>query len=397
MRDVLGPGTILGYCTNVHAGATLAQLKANLESYALEVKQRVCPNEPMSVGLWFSAQAARVLRTKPEEVERLGDWLAESGLLVYTLNGFPSGDFHGEVVKHSVYLPDWSDQRRVEYTIDLLAILDWLLPEGAEGSVSTLPLGWSGAVAPGWADKLGDVFDILADLHDETGRVIHLDLEPEPGCEIEDTQSLFTMWMDFDMHEEDREAFRRHIRVCHDICHAAVMFEDQADVLRAYRNAGIKVGKVQISNAVRVPFDEYSETERREAMQQLSAFAEDRYLHQTMVRMPDGEMRFFEDLPLAIASVAHGQTARGEWRVHFHVPLFLERFGLIQTTQQQIGELLRAIRPEDEIQHFETETYAWNVLPLELRTDDLAAGIARELQWVKDLAAKIGLSARVQP
>ena len=34
MRDALGPGTVLGYCTNVHAGATLGQTLANLETHA---------------------------------------------------------------------------------------------------------------------------------------------------------------------------------------------------------------------------------------------------------------------------------------------------------------------------------------------------------------------------
>ena len=41
MRDLLGPGTWVGYCTNVHAGATLDQTKANLERYACRVREMV--------------------------------------------------------------------------------------------------------------------------------------------------------------------------------------------------------------------------------------------------------------------------------------------------------------------------------------------------------------------
>jgi hypothetical protein len=37
-----------------------------------------------------------------------------------------------------------------------------------------------------------------------------------------------------------------------------------------------------------------------------------------------------------------------------------------------------------DCKHFEVETYAWNVLPEELRVDDLAEGIAKEMQWVLD-------------
>ena len=44
-----------GYCTNVHAGATLEATRANLERHALEVKAEYSPDRPMGVGLWLSA------------------------------------------------------------------------------------------------------------------------------------------------------------------------------------------------------------------------------------------------------------------------------------------------------------------------------------------------------
>lgn len=384
MRDVLGPGTILGYCTNVHAGATLAETKANLERYTVAVKQRVSPAEPMGVGLWFSATTAQELLSNPDGPERLKDWIEERGLLVYTLNGFPHGDFHQEHVKYDVYQPDWSHPERVEYTLDLIDILHRLLPPGVEGSISTLPLGWRDQLAPGWADNLGDVVDSLAALHEQTGRVIHLDFEPEPGCEITDIPSLFTMLTVFDMHETDPEAFRRHMRVCLDVCHCSVMFESPLRFLDWMRQSKFKVGKVQLSSALRAPFAGRS-TDKKKAMRiELERFVEPRYLHQTTIGTKSGHALkdFFDDLPDALRARKQGGY---EWRVHFHVPLFLERIGLLETSQQDVIDLLRAIRPEDGIQHFEVETYAWNVLPPELRTDDLAEGIARELLWVKDL------------
>jgi len=47
MRDVLGPGTVLGYCTNVHAGADWAGTRANLVTHATAVKALVSPAAPM--------------------------------------------------------------------------------------------------------------------------------------------------------------------------------------------------------------------------------------------------------------------------------------------------------------------------------------------------------------
>ncbi|HRP63971.1 MAG TPA: hypothetical protein PK400_11795, partial [Phycisphaerales bacterium] len=50
---------IIGYCTNVHAGATLEQTQSNLKQHALAVKTIVSPHHPMGIGLRLSARAAR--------------------------------------------------------------------------------------------------------------------------------------------------------------------------------------------------------------------------------------------------------------------------------------------------------------------------------------------------
>jgi hypothetical protein len=193
----------------------------------------------------------------------------------------------------------------------------------------------------------------------------------------------FFQWQLLD--REDDEIVRRHLRICHDVCHAAVMFEDQADVLLKYRDAGIKVGKVQVSAALRMDLDLFEAPAgeaRAAAIKQLSSFAEDRYLHQTVVRK-DGEELFYEDLPLALA--AQAADPRGEWRVHFHVPIYLREFGLLRSTQEQIAACLDAVRKYCPCQHFEVETYAWGVLPPDLAQPELAAGIAQELQWFEGL------------
>src|SRR5262245_4197092 len=113
------PRTIqTGYCTNVHAGSDLDQTRANLERYALAVKHLASPDEPMGVGLWLSASAARQLRAE-NRIEEWAEWLRTVGLVPFTLNGFPFGDFHQRVVKHQVYHPTWAEPARLQYTLDL--------------------------------------------------------------------------------------------------------------------------------------------------------------------------------------------------------------------------------------------------------------------------------------
>jgi hypothetical protein len=129
-------------------------------------------------------------------------------------------------------------------------------------------------------------------------------------------------------------------------------------------------------------FEPPAEEPRKRAIHQLSQFAEDRYLHQTVVRRGSEDL-FYEDLSLALST--ESADPRGQWRVHFHMPIYLQKFGLLESTQEQIPLALSALRQHTTCRHFEVETYAWGVLPPELKQPELAAGIAEELQWFDDL------------
>ena len=385
MRDALGLGTVLGYCTNVHAGAGADAMFANLRSHALGVKQRVAPHRPMGVGLWLSARAASEL-LRDRRVPEVRDFLLSHGLLPFTFNGFPHGDFHEPVVKHRVYHPAWDRPERLAYTLDLARILAELLEPGDEGSISTLPLGWRGELdGAGYArcvEQLRELAVELDRLEERTGRSVHVDLEPEPGCVLDRAGDVVKLFERLG----EASAVRRRLRVCHDICHSAVMFEPQREAFAAYRDAGVLVGKVQVSSAVRLDFEALDAPARVRALNELRAFDERRYLHQTCVCAAEGgPVSFFEDLPLALRSA--GDAPRGEWRVHFHVPLHIASFGSIGTTQADVVEALREAVVGGGVRHFEAETYAWGVLPEPMRSPTLSAGIADELAWLMGVGA----------
>jgi sugar phosphate isomerase/epimerase len=331
-------GAHLGYCTNIHAGEAWAEVEA--------VKRRVCPDEPFGVGLRLSARAARELAP---QVGRVRAWLDAHGLYVFTINGFPYGDFHGTRVKEAVYLPDWLDDRRVEYTVLLGTILGRLLPSGVSGSISTVPgcFRARGVDEQRIADNLRRALDGLGD--------IALALEPEPACLLETTRE----GVDFiDRH-------RLGASLCVDACHAAVEFEDVAALPFA--------AKVQLSCGLRVTrFDAAARTE-------LARFADDVYLHQVVARRGDGTLARYLDLPDALANEHESE----EWRVHCHVPIFREALGAFHSTQPYLAAVIaRRLAP-----HLEVETYTWDVLPPELRAEPIEDAIARELAWVKEQLA----------
>ena len=380
----------LAYCTNVHSGEDLAQTVANLQQHAVAVRQRYAADRPMGIGLWFAAPAASEL-VSSRRAAWLADWLAERGLVPFTLNGFPYGDFHQPVVKHRVYEPNWLQDERLAYTSNLIEILDAILPANSEGSISTLPVAWNQPqmTTDGWqlaAKNLLRIADRLADLEAAAGRLIYLCLEPEPGCAIGVSHDLVTFFERYLFAGNDAEKVSRYLRVCHDICHAAVMFEDQQQVVDTYTQAGIRIGKVQVSSAICVDFDQLQPADRGAALRQLGSFAEERYLHQTSIRHPDDDQpRFYEDLVEALRGVQNVSQLRSQWRVHFHVPIYLERFGWLRTSRDAILQCLVATRGLSALQHFEVETYAWGVLPAELQQPELAAGIAEEMRWLAAL------------
>ena len=384
----------IGYCGNVHPGRTIEEVKQNLTKYSLDVKSQVSPRMTMGIGLWLSETAARELDNRDHLLE-FRDWLAEKGLLPFTLNGFPYGDFHQEVVKHEVYRPNWADPQRLEYTLRLAEILNVILPKGVTGTISTLPLAWPTEAGKSNVDdetfwkscsqNLITCAERLEKLSQSSGRNFTLCIEPEPGCILDtcdDVIAFFDQWL---VSEEAsiNKMIRNQIGVCHDVCHSAVMFEEQAKAISQLSAAEIRIGKVQISSAVAVDFDAGTDEEKSSKLAQLKSFAEPRYLHQTSVRIGE-ETSFFEDLPLALE--AAGETPQGNWRVHFHVPIYSETLGTIGTTQADIRRCVKALEATGKrMPHFEIETYAWNVLPQRLKEPSLANGIAKEIAWFDEL------------
>jgi sugar phosphate isomerase/epimerase len=394
----------LSYCTNIHPGESWPEVRANLERYLVPVRERVASGRPFGVGLRLSAESARALAA-PDALEELQSFLRAHDLYVFTINGFPYGPFHGRPVKEQVYLPDWLDPERLAYTGQLADILAALVPAGMEGTISTVP----GAFAPrvhGEADQermahaLIDHVAHLVRIRATTGRRIALALEPEPCCFLETIDEAVRF---FERHlfsaaaaervaratalsrSDAATAIREHLGVCLDACHMAVEFEDPARVLDALRTAGIRVPKVQVTAGLRVVVREDDDA----TLDALAAFADDVYLHQVVERSADGALTRHLDLPQALAAA---RTRRGEgtreWRVHFHVPVFRERYGVFEGTQAYVAELLQLVRERDVSDHFEAETYTWDVLPEEFRREGIVAGISRELEWAETQLAQ---------
>ncbi len=403
MRFPTHPDSHLTYCTNIHPADGWDAVFETLRKYAPALKSRFSSDAPFGIGLRLSARDAEGLLAG-NRLREFGEFLRDEGLYVAVINGFPYGPFHGTPVKASVYAPDWRHDARVAYTLDLIEILRTTLPPGLDGGVSTAPMSykpWMAAADAGaWDVIVANVVRVaerLVRLKQDDGTLVHLDIEPEPDCSIENTAETLEFFerrllpigapmLGRALGIDDgaaREHLLEHVRLCFDCCHFAVEFEDAAHAIERIRAAGIKIGRVQLSSALDVvlPADR-AEADR--IASRLRPFADTTYLHQVVEHREDG-LRHYLDLPDALEQT--GDAAPKHWRIHFHVPLFAADYDRLGSTQSYVADVLRHMLRSEATTHFEIETYTWEVLPGALKLD-LLESIAREYQWVLDQAAE---------
>jgi len=390
----------LTYCTNIHSGESWKDHFNEIRKNFPGIKQKLSPGKPMGIGLRLSNMASIDLIEKAN-LEVFKQWLHDSDAYVFTMNGFPYGSFHDTRVKDQVHAPDWTTNERVAYTIRLFQILKDLIPVNSEGSISTSPLSYRHWFPQGDAlknarklatDNMVLVVESLIEIHQSTGKVLHLDIEPEPDGMLE-TGNEFIHWFKNDLLTNGtkkiaatfnvsissaEEFLKAHINLCYDVCHFAIGYEPHEEIIREVLQSGIKIGKLQISAALKAAMNE-NILQRQNIKESLATYNEPTYLHQVVAKKSNGELLRYPDLPEALSD--YDNAAVNEWRAHFHVPIFEEDFGLLQSTQKDIEEVLRLQKEMNFTNHLEVETYTWEVLPGALKLP-LQESVIRELQWV---------------
>lgn len=401
----LANGRHLTYCTNIHATRGVHDLMDALDTHATRLRDTFCtPGQPFGLGLRLGNDEALELQD-PVTLDALRIFLDTRTFYTFTLNGFVHGHFHHAPVKTAVHEPDWRTRQRLDYTLRLADILAALLPDELDGSISTSPLGYRHHLACRGNPLLEDdgrailthLVELCAHLvrmRHRTGRTIRLALEPQPdGC-LESVEELVRF---FETHlltegaallgatlgaglSVATELLREHLGLCLDACHAAVAFEDPAELLARVDAAGVLIPKVQLSSALRVVLPD-DPAARTDIADRLRTFVEPIYLHQVVARLADGSLRRFPDLDPALGTL--DDPAMREWRVHFHVPVFCQTLGPLQSTSPMLETLLRAIDTRSDCQHLELETYTFDALPGEAGLErDLTTALTREFHWI---------------
>ncbi len=388
----------LTYCLNVHPGEAWQENLAAIQTHAVKIRDQVSPEKPFGLGLRLSHQAALTL-TQPDTLAAFKRYLLDEQLYAFTINGFPYGSFHTKPVKTTVYQPDWTTRQRLDYTLTLARILAAILPDGTDGSISTVPLGYKYATGNTPAAiamdslilNLAECACSLHELRQKTGKEVHIGLEPEPDCILETTQEVITFFEQQLIPKaiphlvarlacdrvQAEHILRRHIGICFDTCHLALQFEPLADSLDRLIQHGIRISKVQLSAALEV-------VPTAEAKVKLSDFLDPVYLHQVKARplnptAPLTGLTRYADLDEALTAP---EEVASLWRIHFHLPLYYEGRAPLQSTANTMDLRFWQQLAAHRINHLEIETYTFHVLPPELQAGGVAASTLREYQWV---------------
>lgn len=390
----------ISYCSNIHPGEDWETTFLNIKKYIPEIKKEVSGEAPFGIGLRLSNNASEEL-AQGDNLQEFKTWLSDNHCYVFTMNGFPYGNFHKTVVKDQVHTPDWTTKERLIYTKRLFTQLKTLVPNGISGGISTSPISYkhwftsddaiSNAFKIG-AEQLIEIVEQLYTIEKSSGKYLHLDIEPEPDGLIENTKEFIDFYTNYLLPigvdvlvpklnletSEIETIIKRYITLCYDVCHFSLAYETPEHTFQAMEQAGIVVGKIQVSAALKILFEEGKEAS---IWKSLGRFDEPTYLHQVTEKV-DGQVKVYNDLPI----ILKGDRQHQELRAHFHVPIFLEKFDDLYSTQDQILETLAYLKKHQFSNHLEVETYTWDVLPETLKVD-MAQSITRELNWLKDKLA----------
>jgi hypothetical protein len=381
----------LAYCTNVHRGNSWQETFDSLENYVMKVRERIAPDKRFAIGLRLGADAAREL-ADPKELFQFRKWLEQKNAYVFTINGFPYGNFHGSRVKEQVYRPDWTTNERLDYTLLLFSILEQLLDPGEEGSVSTLPGSFKEflpdhEIPEILLQKVDDCALKIEKLAGPKNLDLHLGMEPEPLGLFETTPETVSFFGKLLDKGTDEEIIRKRIGVNYDCCHLAIEFEDAHEGLDSLVKHRIRLSKLHLSSALSTKPTENN-------LLRLKDFIEPVYLHQVTLGKDGQCIHRIKDLDTALDMQRKGTLpVADEWRIHFHVPLHASPGGdLADTRLHVIDTLFWLSKNPDACRHLEMETYTWEVLPEKLQAGSVVEQVGKEYHWTLEQMDKIGFT-----
>ncbi len=385
----------LAYNSNLHPAESIDELIDSFAAFSAPVREGLGWDR-LGVDLRLGSQAIAEC-ADAKRLDALRASVDKHQLSIHTINAFPLSPFQTEVVKDKAYDPDWTTASRLSDTIALIDIALALCDDELI-TISTLPCSFKP-----WAfnqqqlitcaQAFGKWAAAAAQRFHTTGRCVHLAIEPEPWCLIENTAETIAFWNDHLLthglaacasvldndQEAARSAIQRHLGICFDTCHVSLAYEDQAQAVTQLTAANIPIKKLQFSAALEVK-NPHTDIEGLGA---LLAMDEPRFLHQSAIQTSNASIYKCVDLNQLQSALHHMPNAETV-RSHFHIPVFWpkQQQGLSSTIEDSVAGLKSCVQAG--CTHVAVETYTWSVL-----ADDEQGAIKGTIQELEFLSEHI--------
>jgi hypothetical protein len=329
------------------------------------------------LGFWTSEFFLELMRD-PDNFRYLQEFLEKRNYYISTVNAFPYGVFHNQPVKDKVYMPNWLNEKRVDFTIKAAEFLEKFLPDGGSGSISTLPgayrrhiRDYNGDSLRLIARNLEKTAEYLAYLYEKTGKKIRLGIEMEPDC-IWETPDEFAGF--YKKYMLPNRYSREYIGVCYDTCHQELIENGPGAGLEILERYEIPVVKIQLSAALQI--------QNGAKFADIKEFDEPVYLHQTRIfNEKNGTIcETFSDIPELRSYSGDDVTLK----CHFHLPLFWDSDNTsFKSARKELLAVIRYIKANPGFcRDLEIETYTYSVLPDCVDFRSIGSAVSKEYDWV---------------
>ncbi len=349
--------------------------------------------KPLPVTFWLAPSIARDMVVS-DRIASFGHWLVDHGLTLRGLDGDRYTSDHQIKPRHAVYHPDWRHRDRFNYTCDLVAVLNRLLPEGETGSITTLPIGWQPDMPGGSVDarfaaqQVNTLVHYLARAELDSGRFIHVDFLPRCGCLMHDCNSVVDFYDSILRDNPDELSLLSYLRIAWDAGTAAVQFEQPQNTFHTLRNKGIRLGRLLCTYAIEISLDQHDAGRIRPFLPALKQIDDDRIPHAASLKQADGKVSLKYNISELLEALEHA-VPDTICRIGFAADARSDRHPLLRNTRTELSASLHAIRPDDDITFFEIRNGDGRILDELYGREDQGRLLADELAWIKHRMSEI--------
>jgi hypothetical protein len=305
---------IVTYCSNIFKTKNINKLIFNVKKYLLSIK---------NIKKYISLCLSKNLLKKINIIKKIFKLQKDEKIFVKSINGFVYQDFHKKYIKEKIYLPDWTSKYRLLYTKDIITLIKKITKKNSIINISTMPISYKD-----WSIKKYKKIIIYKSIKNiailinkkAIKKSINISLEPEPCCLLECNSNIikfYELWV-----KKLIINFKKYICICYDICHLSVMFEKHEINFKLLKKKEIKIGKIQISSALKTIIPKKN-IYIKLLFKILLKIKNSNFLHQCIIKNKH-KIEKHNDIIKIIKSLINKKNL--EVRIHCHIPIYKKTF-----------------------------------------------------------------------